>query len=222
MPSDLTGLRVGRLLVEGSDPVGENRWRVKCDCGNTKTIKRVYLVSKSRPTRSCGCLRDERTAAMGRANRSSHGVCTNGPNKDPTYTAWINLKDRCFNKNNTSSAHYGGRGISVCDRWAHSFDAFLSDMGPRPSPAHSVDRHPDNDGDYEPGNCRWATKKEQARNRSDNVKIAFRGKPTILADVCHMGAAIGLSKDVVQTRIRIYGWDPELAISTPKLKHRRI
>lgn len=83
----------------------------------------------------------------------------------PTYRCWCAVIDRCTNPNNPNYSGYGGRGITICERWRHSFETFLQDMGERPSLKHSIDRWPDNDGNYEPSNCRWATQSQQCRNR---------------------------------------------------------
>ena len=93
-----------------------------------------------------------------------HGHAVPG-NQSAEYRAWANMKYRCFNPASKDYMDYGGRSIGVCLRWRDSFLAFYTDMGPRPSPSHSLDRYPNNDGNYEPGNCRWATRKEQASNR---------------------------------------------------------
>lgn len=90
--------------------------------------------------------------------------------KSPEYEAWVQMRSRCTNPNHHAFARYGGRGIAICDEW-DSFDDFFADMGARPSPLHSLDRYPDNDGNYEPDNCRWATSAEQMRNRS-TVKLS--------------------------------------------------
>jgi hypothetical protein len=94
----------------------------------------------------------------------THGESTRG-GPTPEYTVWALMKQRCNNPRSTAFFYYGARGIGVCERWTNSFEAFLADMGRRPSPQHSIDRYPDNDGDYEPGNCRWATKQEQQVNK---------------------------------------------------------
>jgi hypothetical protein len=101
--------------------------------------------------------------------------------KTPEYRAWSAMKLRCANPNNEQYHNYGGRGITVCDRWRQSFAAFLVDMGPRPSPRHSIDRI-DNNGNYEPGNCRWATSREQNRNRRNNIVLTHDGRTMCLAD----------------------------------------
>jgi hypothetical protein len=102
-----------------------------------------------------------------------HGGATRKA-KSPEYIIWIALRQRCKNPRSDAYAYYGGRGIKVCDRW-DEFAAFLEDMGPRPSPRHSIDRWPNPNGDYEPGNCRWATRKEQANNTRRNILVSVRG-----------------------------------------------
>jgi hypothetical protein len=97
------------------------------------------------------------------AANTTHGATRGGT--DAEYSAWQMMKRRCLNPRSRGYENYGGRGIAVCARWETSFEAFLADVGRRPSPDHSLDRFPDNDGDYEPGNVRWATSKEQCRNR---------------------------------------------------------
>lgn len=108
--------------------------------------------------KSCGCYRRE----IGDRTR------THGQSKSREFAAWSNMLDRCLNQRNGDYANYGGRGITVCDRWRESFENFLADMGQRPSPAHSLDRI-DNDGPYAPGNCRWATADTQRQNNRQRV-----------------------------------------------------
>jgi hypothetical protein len=125
--------------------------------------------------------------------------------RTPEYRAWINMKSRCYNENVPMFRHHGGRGIRVCDRWIDSFAAFYEDMGPRPSSAHSLDRYPDNNGNYEPANCRWATQKQQMGNTRRN---RFVGE-TILTDAIQ---ASGLKYSTVATRL-MRGWPMDAALS---------
>ena len=151
---DLTGRRFGRLFVRGLAHRGDGRafWICKCDCGKRKVIAANTLSGGH--TKSCGCLWMD---SIKRAN-TKHGMCGT-----VEYTAWALMIGRCENSKLPAWQSYGGRGIKVCKRWRKSFPAFLADMGKRPSYRHTLDRI-NNDGDYRPGNCRWATRLAQGRN----------------------------------------------------------
>lgn len=108
---------------------------------------------------------------------------THGKTRTPEHIVWLGMLDRCRNTNHPAYPRYGGRGIKVCDQWSNSFPNFLEDMGERPSLSHTLDRI-DNDGNYEPENCRWATKKEQANNRRKNVTLNVGGTVLTVSEFC--------------------------------------
>jgi hypothetical protein len=161
---DLTGQTFGRLTVLRREPRPSTRafWLCHCECGRTTVKMGKYLLCGD--TRSCGCAQVECRAG----GNPKHGGATGG-HLTVEYISWRSAKERCYNPRQRVYRHYGGRGIRMCDRWLRDFGAFLADMGPRPA-RHSLDRWPDMNGDYEPGNCRWATQKQQVANRRCLVK----------------------------------------------------
>lgn len=172
-----------------------------CDCGHETTIQNIYL--RSGDTKSCGCLVPEISAV----NMSKHGGCGT-----PEYRIWCAMITRCTNPRQSHYHRYGGRGISICDRWRNSYAAFLQDMGPRPSQNHSIDRI-DNDGNYEPENCRWATTKEQFRNVAKNLHFTFYGTTRPIRD---WSAISSVKENTIIMRLRL-GWSERAAVWTPTM-----
>ncbi|WP_146119565.1 hypothetical protein [Phyllobacterium phragmitis] len=197
---DLTGKRFGHLEVmqrsENSEK-GATRWLCQCDCGNEKVVFAANLGRSN--TTSCGCARRK---------ISSDRSKTHGMRKSPEYRCWAGMLTRCTNPNDKSFLRYGARGITVCDRWRNSFEAFFSDVGPKPSLFHTIDRWPDCRGNYEPGNVRWATDAEQRRNKSNNVFVEIGGERLCLSDACRK---FGVKRLTARSRLFDLGWTPEEA-----------
>ena len=134
----------------------------------------------------------------------------------PEYAIWCGIIKRCCNKNNKSYKYYGGRGITVCSRWRNSFKAFLEDVGPRPSKTHSIDRYPDNNGNYEPGNVRWATSQEQAENQRSNILVTFKGKTATVKQWANSILGDNHSRvDYLRLLWRVKHWPIEVALTAP-------
>ena len=172
---DETGNQYGRLRVlKRAENLGRLvAWLCKCQCGQTTIVRAGHLQSGH--TTSCGCFSRERTSARNKIHKTTHGL-----RYTPEWAARTAMIQRCTNSKVANFHLYGGRGITVCKRWLAGCKAFYEDMGPRPSNEYSLDRI-DNDGDYTPENCRWATKKEQAHNRRMNRNLTFRGKTQCIA-----------------------------------------
>ena len=157
---DLAGKKYNRLSVISRDrsfPKGRSRWLCVCECGK-QTVVDGYCI-RSGNVQSCGCLMVERV----RESCITHGQAGKYT-RTREYNIWKGIKTRCFNENSTRYDCWGGRGITMCPDWLNSFEKFYADMGPRPSSKHSIERI-NNDGNYEPSNCKWATQKEQLKNR---------------------------------------------------------
>lgn len=169
-----------------------------CDCGTDRRVRGYQL--RSGRTTSCGCARPV-------PSQLRHGH-SKREKDSPEYVAWRSMIGRCRNPKATNYRWYGGRGISVCDRWS-SFDAFLEDMGTRP-PGCNIERI-DNSGNYEPGNCRWATRKEQGRNKRNNVVLSMNGETLCVAE---WAERTGIKRHTISARLA-KGWPVDRALSVP-------
>jgi hypothetical protein len=177
----------------------------QCSCGFFVVVAPSSL--RSGATTSCGCVHGERVASRNRA-KAVHGHARG--KITPEYRAWQAMRNRCRDEKNTHYKDYGGRGIFVCPAW-QEFAAFLKDVGTRPSDAHSLDRYPNPNGNYEPGNVRWATAKEQGRNLRNTRRYAFRGELLTIEEVVER---TGAPHDRLYRRLKM-GWSIEDAILAP-------
>ena len=198
---DISGKTYGLWTVIERAPSanGCTRWLCQCACGTRSEVYAAFLVDGR--SRSCGCQKP----AISRALATTHGGTTL-----KEYRVWCWMKDRCSNPENPKYSNYGGRGITVCERWG-DFPSFLEDMGKRPSPEHTIERI-NNNGNYEPGNCRWATRLEQANNKRNNRGITFQG---ITMNLSQWARQTGIGVDVISQRLGKLGWTVEDALTVP-------
>lgn len=200
------GARYGTWTVISMNDKRKNGhiyWNCVCDCGVRKPVAALHL--KSGKSANCGCLKSIRLMAR---------AMTHGHSGTRTHRIWLNMRQRCRNPNLPDFKHYGGRGITVCERW-EVFENFLADMGECP-PAMSIDRI-DVNGNYEPKNCKWATQKEQVNNQRKSVRLTLHGRTQTLAQ---WADEMGLDASCIRWRLE-QGWSHERALTEPSLKSRR-
>ena len=201
---DLTGQRFGKLKVikfHSLDYRNRALWKCKCDCGNFHVVAGTLLRGGS--VRSCGCSKIESTIKR----NTTHGL-----SKHPIYNIWIHIKRRCYNENYPDYKDYGGRGITICDEWIHDFKAFYDwSISHGWKRGLSIDRI-DNNGIYEPANCRWTTIEVQANNTRRIHAITYMGKTQSMMDWCK---ELDLDYYAVRSRINSYHWSIEKTFTTP-------
>ena len=200
---DETGKRYGRLTViekHHQDKRREWHWLCKCDCGNQTVVSGNKL--RSGHTTSCGCLQEE--------HRKKGINKTHGMSDTPLYIAWLNMRHRCYYPKNNMYKHYGARGIKVCDEWLNSSETFIRwALANGYKEGLTIDRI-NVDGNYEPGNCRWVTKKEQFLNRTDSHLVTAFGKTQTIKEWAEQ---TGIKYDTIERRLNAYGWNAEDAVS---------
>ncbi len=197
----LTIVEEGPRVAKGADGYTCATWHCRCECGNECDVPAGALKRKNNSTVSCGCWQRRQ----------------NGDSNSPECKAWASMIDRCYNSSRKDYPRWGGRGIRVCQEWLNSYSAFLADMGRRPSQKHSLDRFPNTNGNYEAGNCRWATAREQANNRRSNRLIEFRGEVKTLAQWAY---ALGFNHGTINSRLRL-GWTAEEAFTATSASNYR-
>lgn len=198
--------RLTALTCVGKTNGGHRLWKCLCECGTECVVAAYELISKH--SRSCGCLQREAASVNGKRSR------THGKADSYIYHVWNGLKGRCYRESDPGYPNYGGRGIKVCERWLNSFENFYADMGDKPSPQHSLDRI-DVNGNYEPSNCRWATQKEQANNKRNNVFLTLGNKTLTIAQ---WSRELEMHQATLEWRLR-KGWPVTKAL-TQEVKKR--
>ncbi len=208
---DLTGKKFGRLLVlrrAENGNCGQTKWWCRCECSDDKEFEVHGGCLATGNTQSCGCLMRE----LARDTHTTHGMCGT-----PEYKTWAAILKRCYSENDPGHKNYGGRGITVCDRWRNSFENFFADMGERRD-GFSIERI-DTNGNYCPENCCWADKKTQANNKRTTVLVTFNGETLPITE---WASKIGIKPTTLYKRVFIYGWPIEEAMTAKKFGRRNI
>lgn len=204
IPQDLTGKTFGRWTVIARAPsrgaTKKARWYCRCSCGTERDVAGVSL--RRGFSKSCGCLHKF--------------PLTHGATGSAEYDAWAGINQRCYTPTNNHYNEYGARGITVCERWRQSFENFYTDMGPKPTKEHSLDRI-NNNGPYSPDNCRWATTRQQNRNTRRNVMLTHNGETLCVAE---WAERIGINRYRLYSRLKS-GWSVERTLSEPLRPRRR-
>lgn len=200
---NLSNRQFGDWLVLRLHPVktARTRWVCRCQCGTERPV--VAQTLKNGASTNCGCRTGKPV--------ERHGHASGKAGSSSEYRVWIGMIQRCTNPNASHFDRYGGRGILVCDRWRTSFADFLADVGRRPSLSHTLDRHPNPDGNYEPGNVRWATKKEQGNNRVNNRLLTHDG---VALTVSQWADRLGWAVDLIRGRLKL-GWPTADILTLP-------
>ena len=192
----------GRLTVLRDDVERRGFWICRCTCGNTKSVCRADV--RLGKINSCGCIRKEQLAARNKRN-ATHGMFGT-----PTYSTWSSMIARCENPHNASYKDYGARGITVCQAWRESFEVFFADMGLKPE-GLTLERK-DNEGNYTPENCKWATTKEQNNNRRSSRSLTYNGETMTFAQ---WAERTGIPLSTLCKRLNAYGFTVEQALTKP-------
>lgn len=206
---DITNQKFGRWTVISPNTErksGAVYWNCVCDCGNTGVIAGFSL--RLGTSESCGCYHKERV---------SETKTTHGRTASPIYQVWSNMRRRCNDPNNPAYANYGGRGITVCERWNSSFENFLYDVGEPPNPKDTIDRI-DNSKGYEPGNVKWSTRQEQNQNKRNVIFYTMNGKTKTIAEWAEQ---YGIKHPTLHRRLTVNKMSLEDAVKLPNQRGKK-
>lgn len=192
MRKNIVGETFGNIVIiaAGESKKGYNMWVGRCSCGAELKVSYSHLKSGQKSCRQCFYKRNIK-----------HGMCDSRE-----YAAWKDMKRRCYGLKKNHKSYNSYVGVTVCESWLNSFDAFFKDMGVCPSDIHSLDRYPNNKGNYEPSNCRWATPLQQVNNRRNNIIVEYEGEKRLFKELTD---AAGIKYKKALKRYRILGWSIE-------------